>query len=161
MMRFSSFSPMIKLFYWLLQRASFPLALILFFNLFLKKYFFLIAQLVKNPPVTQETWVWSLGWEDPLEKGKPGESHGPYSPWGRTESDTTEQLSLKTIYLIYLLGCVGVLVVAHGIFSCSLWTLSGDMWDLVSQRVIWPRHPALGAWNLSHWPTREDTQLWF
>ena len=40
MMRFSSFSPMIKLFYWLLQRASFPLALILFFNLFLKKYFF-------------------------------------------------------------------------------------------------------------------------
>ena len=30
---------------------------------------FLIAQLVKNPPVMQETWVWSLGWEDPLEKG--------------------------------------------------------------------------------------------
>ena len=30
----------------------------------------LVAQLVKNPPVMQETWVWSLGWEDPLEKGK-------------------------------------------------------------------------------------------
>ena len=27
-------------------------------------------QLVKNPPAMQETWVWSLGWEDPLEKGK-------------------------------------------------------------------------------------------
>ena len=26
------------------------------------------AQLVKNPPVMWETWVWSLGWEDPLEK---------------------------------------------------------------------------------------------
>ena len=23
---------------------------------------------VKNPPVMQEMWVWSLGWEDPLEK---------------------------------------------------------------------------------------------
>ena len=27
------------------------------------------AQMVKNPPVKQETWVWSLGQEDPLEKG--------------------------------------------------------------------------------------------
>ena len=30
----------------------------------------LTAQLAKNPPVMQETWVRSLGWEDPLEKGK-------------------------------------------------------------------------------------------
>ena len=29
----------------------------------------LVAQLVKNPPAMQETWVRSLGWEDPLEKG--------------------------------------------------------------------------------------------
>ena len=29
-----------------------------------------LAQLVKNPPAMWETWVWSLGWEDPLEKGK-------------------------------------------------------------------------------------------
>ena len=29
----------------------------------------LVAQLVKNPPTRQKTWVWSLGWEDPLEKG--------------------------------------------------------------------------------------------
>ena len=28
----------------------------------------LVAQMVKNPPVMQETWVHSLGWEDPLEK---------------------------------------------------------------------------------------------
>ena len=27
-----------------------------------------MAQIVKNPPATQETWVQSLGWEDPLEK---------------------------------------------------------------------------------------------
>ena len=48
----------------------------------------LVAQLVKNPPAKQETWVRSLGWEVPLKKkGKatipvfwPGEYHGLYSP---------------------------------------------------------------------------------
>ena len=29
-----------------------------------------MAELVKNPPAMQETWVQSLDWEDPLEKGK-------------------------------------------------------------------------------------------
>ena len=29
----------------------------------------LVAQLVKNPPAMWETWIRSLGWEDPLEKG--------------------------------------------------------------------------------------------
>ena len=37
------------------------------FNLF---PFYSLAQLVKNLPAMQETWVRSLGWEDPLEKGK-------------------------------------------------------------------------------------------
>ena len=47
----------------------------------------LVAQLVKNPPAMQEIWVGSLGWEDPLEKGKvptpvfwPRELHGLYIP---------------------------------------------------------------------------------
>ena len=30
----------------------------------------LVAHLVKNPPAMRETWIRSLGWEDPLEKGK-------------------------------------------------------------------------------------------
>jgi len=29
----------------------------------------LVAQLVKNPPAMQKTWVQSLVWEDPLQKG--------------------------------------------------------------------------------------------
>ena len=45
-----------------------------------------------------ETWIQSLGWEDPLEKEKPvfwlGEIHGLCSPWGCKESDTTERVSL-------------------------------------------------------------------
>ena len=58
-----------------------------------------MAQVVKNPPAVWETWVRSLGWEDPLEKGRttpvfwPGEFHGLYSPQGHKESDTTKQLS--------------------------------------------------------------------
>ena len=62
----------------------------------------LMAQLVKNLPAKQETWVWSLGWEDPLEKERlripvfwPGEFHGLYSLWGHKESDMTERLSLS------------------------------------------------------------------
>ena len=66
----------------------------------------LVAQMVKNVPAVQETWVQSLGWEDPLEKGRvpilvflPGELHAPrslafYSPWGHKELTTTEQLTL-------------------------------------------------------------------
>ena len=30
----------------------------------------LVVQLVKNQPAMRETWIQSLGWEDPLEKGK-------------------------------------------------------------------------------------------
>ena len=63
----------------------------------------LVAQLVKkNPPAMWETWVRSLGWEDALERERlptpvlwPGEFHGLYNPWGRKESNTTEQLSLS------------------------------------------------------------------
>ena len=29
----------------------------------------LVVQLVNNPPAMRETWVQSLGWEDPVEKG--------------------------------------------------------------------------------------------
>ena len=35
----------------------------------------LVAQTIKNPPAMQETWVRSLGWEDPLEKGMATHSH--------------------------------------------------------------------------------------
>ena len=59
----------------------------------------LVAHLVKNPPAMWETWVWSLGWEDPLEKGTV--THFSILAWripGRKESDTTEWLSLHLLY---------------------------------------------------------------
>ena len=62
----------------------------------------LVAQLVKNLPTMWKTWVQSLGWEDPLEKGKAthssilsmGSQRG-YSPWGGKELGMVEQLSLS------------------------------------------------------------------
>ena len=68
----------------------------------------LVAQLVKNLPAMQETWVQSLQVQSP-EEGKgyplmfwPGEFHGLYSPWVHKESDTTEQLSFFCITENYL-----------------------------------------------------------
>ena len=50
---------------------------------------FLVAQTVKNLPAMLETWVRSLGWEDPLEEGMaatplflPGESPWSEEPGG-------------------------------------------------------------------------------
>ena len=71
---------------------------------------FLVAQVVKNSPAMWETWVRSLGWEDPLGKGKathsifwPGEFHGLYDPWDRKESDRTEWLTLLHIKFAILI----------------------------------------------------------
>ena len=83
-------------------------------DLFIDYWASLVAQMVKNLPARQETWVQSLGWEDPLEKGmathcsilawripwteEPGRL---YSLWGHKESDRTEQLTLLD-YLVML-----------------------------------------------------------
>ena len=37
-----------------------------------------MTQMVKNPPARQETWVPSLGWEDPLEDGMATHSSGEF-----------------------------------------------------------------------------------
>ena len=67
----------------------------------------LMAQMVENLPVMQETWVQSLGREDPLEKGMTIHSsilawripwvEEPWwaSPWGCKELDMTKELTLS------------------------------------------------------------------
>ena len=49
------------------------------FNWYLGFRIFLVAQVVKNLPAMQETWVRSLGQEDPLEKGMA--FHSRTLPW--------------------------------------------------------------------------------
>ena len=76
------------------------------FSLLCKNRAFLVAQIVKNLPVMQETWVWSLSREDPQEKdGYPlryscwrisrPRSLAGYTPWSHKESDTIEWLTLS------------------------------------------------------------------
>ena len=68
----------------------------------------MMAQMVKNLPAMQETWVQSLDWEDPLENGRAihslilawripwtEEPDGLYNLWGCKESDTTAPLPFE------------------------------------------------------------------
>ena len=69
-----------------------------------------LAQMVKRLPAVRETWVQSLGWEDPLEKEMATHSStlarkipwmeepGRLQPRGRKESDTTERLSFPFLF---------------------------------------------------------------
>ena len=78
---------------------------------------------------TVETWVRSLGWEDPLEKEwqptpilLPREYHGQrslvgYSPWVRKELDMTERLiqyQFITFYIFWLYNIIFLCIV----YSC-------------------------------------------
>ena len=81
--------------------------------------------MVKNPPAIQGIRVWSLGQEDPLEKGMATHSSilawripwtelpGGYSPWNHKESDTTEQLTVSLSFFshihVYTCACAKLL----------------------------------------------------
>ena len=68
----------------------------------------LVAQLVKNPPATQETWVPSLGWEYPLEKGKATHS-GILAwriPWTTLHGVAKSQTRLSDFPLHFLSQCL-------------------------------------------------------
>ena len=73
-----------------------------------------MAQIVKNPPAMQKTWVQSLGWEDSLQKEMDTHSNilvwripwteepgGLFSSWGRKQSDMTERLTLSLFTIYY------------------------------------------------------------
>ena len=66
----------------------------------------LVVQLVKNPPAMWETWVLSLGWEDPLEKGKA--THSSILAWRIAKKITKSQTQLSNFYfhqLTQIPGC--------------------------------------------------------
>ena len=60
----------------------------------------MVAQMVKNLPAMQKTWVRSLSWEDPLEKGMATHSSvlAWRTPWTEEPGVNKGQI-LKTIYL--------------------------------------------------------------
>ena len=57
----------------------------------------LVAQLVKNPPAMREPWVRSLGWKDPLEKGKA--THSNILAWKSPE--TVESMGSQSRTRLY------------------------------------------------------------
>ena len=76
-----------------------------------------MAHLVKNLPAMWKIWVQSLGWKDPLAKGKA--THSSFLAWrilcttvqgGCKESDMTEQLSLSLFHQSFMKGALVSLV---------------------------------------------------
>jgi len=63
----------------------------------------LVDQLVKNPPAMQDTWIQSLGWEDPLEEGMATDSSilAWRIPWteepGRQQSIGSNELDMTEV----------------------------------------------------------------
>ena len=66
------------------------------FELWFSQGISLVAQLVKNPPAMQETWVWSLVGKMPWRRKRlPTPVFWPGEYWGHKKSDMTEWLSLS------------------------------------------------------------------
>ena len=71
-----------------------------------------MAQMVKNPPAMRETWVQSLGWEDPLGEGMVthssilawrtprAEEPAGYSPWDRKSRIQLSTHEKNTVYML-------------------------------------------------------------
>ena len=68
----------------------------------------LVAQLVKNLPAKREIWVRSLGWEDPLEKGKA--THSSILAWGIPRTTLCDQIdyTVHGILQARILECVAL-----------------------------------------------------
>ena len=102
----------------------------------------LVAQLIKNLPSLWETWVQSLGWEDPLEKGTlstpifcPGEFHGQRSPWiAGTQQYLLNQIDSAT-FLFSVFFFLIFIYLAVSSLSCDTLGLSRITQDLVACRL--------------------------
>ena len=110
-----------------------------------------VAQLVKIPPAMQETWVQSLGWEDPLEKGKA--THSSTLAWRISctlhgvEKNQTGSGSGKIFLLLERLG-----------FPASAWN-AGDLGSIPELG----RSPGVGNGNPLYYSFMEhsmDREIW-
>ena len=61
----------------------------------------LVAQLIKNPPAMQETWVRSLGWKDTLEKGKA--THSSILAWKIPRSVAKSWTRLSDLHSLHFI----------------------------------------------------------
>ena len=127
-------------------------------------------QLVKNLPAVQETWVWSLAWEDPLEKGKAThssirilENSMDYRVHGVAESLTWLRLSLS-------LWMNSLLMLAL-FFFCVKWVRACESNESCYLSILWPtslpcpktyqRPKPSRAWPTLPVGTASFSQTWF
>ena len=126
----------------------------------------LVVQRLKHLPEMWETWVRSLGWEDPLEKEMANQSSilACRIPWteelgglqstGRKESDTTERISLPSFLpygeLGHVLGLEGWLQFAQD--RSTNWEMCKYCYIMWSTRIsVWrnrQKHTALFIRNV-------------
>ena len=112
----------------------------------------LVAKTIKNLPAMPETWVWSLGWEDPLEMGIATNSSilawripwtevpGNYSSWDHKELDRTEQLTHTHTHPIFCLSVTQLIdiwtvlnfmaIMSHAAMTITYNILSGYMFSI-------------------------------
>ena len=88
----------------------------------------LVTQTVKNLPAIQETWVWSLGWEDPLEKEMTATSEFLPGEFHRQRTTVHEVVDTAELILSTSLSLEG-----YWPLHCSV--LGVFCWQ--AQRVIW------------------------
>ena len=78
----------------------------------------LVAQLVKNLPAVWETWVWSLGCEDPLEKGKATHSGIlVWRIWGHRDGHDWATFTSLQFTSLHFMGCMYLFELRVFIFS--------------------------------------------
>ena len=110
----------------------------------------LVTQLVKNPPPMPETWVWSLSWEDPLEKEKAIHSNilawrFPWTLWamGHKKLDTTEWPSQS---LLKFMSIESVMLSKNQILCCLLCLLPSIFPSIkvfsteFALHITWPKY---------------------
>ena len=113
-----------------------------------------MAQLVKNPLVMWETWVRSLGWEKPLEKGKA--THSSILAWRIPLKSRDITLSTKA----YLVKAMGFPVVIYG---CESWTIKKAECQRIDAFELWCWRRLLRVpWTArrSNWVHPKGNQSW-
>ena len=114
----------------------------------------LVAQMVKHLPTMRETWLWSLGWKDPLEKEManhsstvtweiPGKSHGQRSLVVHGVAKSQTWLSDFTFFLSLSLGDLPnpEIKPRSPVKSCKL--KANKMWGSSSQASCWSQRRLL------------------
>ena len=132
-------------------------------NTKIKKWFLikgvsLVAQLVKNPPAMREIWVWSLGWEDPLEKGKA--THSSILAWRiswTVHEVSKSQTQLSDFHFHFLNQRSNEDIIIDSMASSAQWTWvwanSGRWWRAGKPGVL----QSLGSQRVEHnWATGQQ-----